>query len=155
MPVRSAGILPFRRREGGLEVLLGHMGGPFWAAKDARAWSVVKGLVEEGEGDLAAALREYAEETGSALPAAVAAGCRPLGEFRQPSGKRIVVFAVELDEVPPLRAGGAGSTFELEWPPRSGRTQSFPEIDRLEWFGREAAAEKMVKGQLPILDALA
>ncbi len=115
----------------------------------------MKGLVEKGESELEAARREFAEETGHPFPEpadAHGAGVLDvLGEFRQPSGKRVTVFVAEVDELPPL---DGGSFFELEWPPRSGRVQSFPEIDRLEWFDVEAAAEKLVAGQLPVLDAL-
>jgi predicted NUDIX family NTP pyrophosphohydrolase len=145
---RSAGILPYRMRDTVLEVFIGHMGGPFWAKKDARAWSVIKGLIEPGETELAAALREFAEETGNPAPAADYA---LLGEFRQSSGKRVTVFTAEIDELPPFVTG---STFELEWPPHSGRVQSFAEIDDVRWFTVGAAEEKLVKGQLPVLEAL-
>lgn len=147
-PQRSAGILPHRARDGRLEVYLGHMGGPFWSRKDAAAWSVIKGAIEDGETELQAALREFSEETGLAL---APADYPRLGEFRQPSGKRITVFIAELGDLPTTISGNA---FEVEWPPRSGRLQSFPEIDRAGWFDLDIAREKLVRGQLPIIDAL-
>ena len=147
-PQRSAGILPHRVRDGRLEVYLGHMGGPFWSRKDAAAWSVIKGLIEENETALQAALREFAEETGLAMPNV---DYSLLGEFRQPSGKRITVFVAQLDD---LSTAISGNSFELEWPPHSGRLQSFPEIDGAGWFDLETARHKLVRGQLPIIDAL-
>jgi predicted NUDIX family NTP pyrophosphohydrolase len=144
----SAGVLLYRRTAGGVEVLIGHMGGPFWAKKDAHGWSIPKGEVEDGEEEFAVALREFAEELGSPCPAA---DFTPLGEVRA-SGKTLVVWAGEGD----LDAAACVSnTFELEWPPRSGRIQQFPEIDRAEWVDLDAAREKLVKGQLPFLDRLA
>jgi len=147
--VRSAGILLYRRRPE-LQVLIAHMGGPFWARKDEAAWSIPKGLVEETdvEGELVAAAREFAEELGSAPPSAEYV---LLGEFRQPSGKTIVVFAAEADF--PVDAI-ASNTFTLEWPPHSGTFEKFPEVDDARWFEVEAARPKLVKGQRPILDAL-
>lgn len=148
MPVRSAALLLYRRRSE-VEVWIAHMGGPFWARKDDGAWSLPKGIVEAGDTDeLAAARREFAEEMGVEAPDA---DYLPLGDFRT-SGKVIVVFAgaapdFELTEV-------RSNTFELEWPPRSGRTQAFPEIDDARWFTLDVAAEKLTKGQRPILDAL-
>ncbi len=141
----SAGILLYRRRHE-LEVFLAHMGGPFWARKDAAAWSIPKGLYVPGEEDpLAAALREFAEEVGAPAPRADYA---LLGEFRQPSGKRLTVFVGEGD------AEFVGSnTFEMEWPPRSGRIQQFPEMDAGRWFTLEDARVKIVKGQAAILDS--
>jgi 8-oxo-dGTP pyrophosphatase MutT (NUDIX family) len=116
---RSAGILPYRMRDTVLEVFIGHMGGPFWAKKDARAWSVIKGLIEPGETELAAALREFAEETGNPAPAADYA---LLGEFRQSSGKRVTVFTAEIDELPPFPGGpvGGGSEGDAPHPIGSG-----------------------------------
>lgn len=146
MPETSAGLLLYRLSPG-LEVWLGHMGGPFWAKKDAAAWSIPKGLYETGEEPLAAALREYAEEIGAPAPDA---DYRLLGEFRQPSGKRLTVFTAQADGL----AFVASNTFTLEWPPRSGRMQEFPELDDARWFTIEAARKKVVKGQLPVLDAL-
>ena len=141
----SAGIL-LRRHSPGLEVFLGHMGGPFWARKDAAAWSIPKGLYIPGEEDpLVAAKREFAEEIGAPAPDV---DYVLLGEFRQPSGKRLTVFAGEGD------AEFVGSnTFEVEWPPRSGRLQQFPEIDAAGWFPLDEARVKIVKGQLAILDS--
>ena len=145
-PKRSAGILPFRRRDGVLEVYLGHMGGPFWARKE-HSWSVVKGLLEGEESAEDAAGREFLEETGNPFPGRL----ELLGYFRQPSGKIVIVFVSEVDELPPVTAPG---TFELEWPPRSGRLQTFPEIDDARWLSLEEAEASLVRGQLPILDAL-
>ena len=147
MPRTSAGILLFRRRPGGPEVLIGHMGGPFWARKDAGAWSIPKGEYEPGEDAEAVARREFEEELGSPVPAAE---LTPLGELRA-SGKVLTVWAAEGD----LDATACTSnTFELEWPPRSGRVQEFPEIDRAEWLPVDVAREKLVKGQVPFLDRL-
>ncbi|MFF2051802.1 NUDIX domain-containing protein [Leifsonia sp. NPDC058194] len=149
MTVRSAALLLHRSSPAGPEVWLGHMGGPFWARKDDGAWSLPKGLVEEGDQDeLAAARREFAEEMGVPSPDAAYV---PLGDFRT-SGKVIVVFAgaapgFDLADV-------RSNTFDLEWPPHSGRTQSFPEIDAAGWFPLDVAAAKLTKGQRPILDAL-
>ncbi|KAB2917100.1 MAG: NUDIX domain-containing protein [Hyphomicrobiaceae bacterium] len=147
MPQRSAGILLHRRRSRGIEVLLVHPGGPFWARKDEGAWSIPKGLYAPGEEPLAAARREFAEETG----APVEGEAHPLGAFRQPSGKIIEAWAVEGDFDP---ARLASNTFAMEWPPRSGRMGTFPEVDRAAWFAPEEAARKILKGQRPILDAL-
>jgi len=153
VPERSAGILPYRMRDGRLDVYLGHMGGPFWSHKDAAAWSVIKGAIEEGETALQAALREFTEETGLA-PTSVdgsLASYLLLGEFRQPSGKRITVFVAPLGDLP---TDISGNTFEVEWPPRSGQLQSFAEIDVAGWFDLDTAREKLVRGQLPIIEAL-
>jgi predicted NUDIX family NTP pyrophosphohydrolase len=147
MAQRSAGILLYRRRSGGIEVLLVHPGGPFWANKDEGAWSVPKGLYEAGEDPLAAARREFAEETG----AEVAGEAVALGSFRQSSAKIVDAWAVEGDFDP---ARLKSNTFTLEWPPRSGRTREVPEVDRAGWFTPEAARRKLVKGQRPILEAL-
>jgi predicted NUDIX family NTP pyrophosphohydrolase len=149
MPVRSAGILLHRRSGGALEVYIAHMGGPFWAKKDARAWSVPKGEIESGEDELGAALREFGEEIGRPAPALP---YERLGEFRQSSGKVVIVWTAEgdFDDAPV-----DGNTFELEWPPRSGRTQSFPEIDDARWFALDAARDKLVASQVPVLDRLA
>jgi predicted NUDIX family NTP pyrophosphohydrolase len=124
------------------------MGGPFWARKDERAWSIPKGEYADDEDPLAAARREFAEETGSALPDGEALA---LGEVRQSGGKRVVAWALEGDLDP---ATVRSNTFVMEWPPRSGRHQEFPEIDRAEWFGLDAARRKVVQGQVPLLDAL-
>jgi predicted NUDIX family NTP pyrophosphohydrolase len=146
MVQRSAGLLMFRRR-GPIEVLLVHPGGPFWAKKDDGAWSIPKGLFEEGEDALTAATREFEEETGH-LPQG-----KPieLGIFRQPSGKRIHAFAVEGEfDLSGFKSNG----FSMEWPPRSGRMAEFPEADRAGWFGRKDAMVKITKRQLPILEVL-
>jgi predicted NUDIX family NTP pyrophosphohydrolase len=149
MPQRSAGILLFRHGEPGLEVLLVHPGGPFFARRDDGAWSIPKGLYEDGEEPLAAARREFAEELGSECPDGSAL---ELGEIRQKNGKRVTAWAVEGD----LDADSITSnTFELEWPPRSGRRQEFPEIDRAAWFTLDAARTKLLAAQTPLLDRLA
>jgi predicted NUDIX family NTP pyrophosphohydrolase len=144
---RSAGILLYRFTPG-LEIFAGHMGGPFWARKDAAAWSIPKGLSEPGESPLATALREFEEEIGLPAPSVP---YRLLGEFRQASGKIVTVFAAEADITVDQIVGG---TFELEWPPRSGRRQLFPEIDVARWLSIADARLKLVKGQLPVLDAV-
>ncbi len=146
----SAGLLLFRVRDDGeLEVLLGHMGGPFWARKDEGAWSIPKGELEAGEEPLDAALREFAEELGHAPPDGPVV---ELGEIRQKAGKRVVGFALEGDFDPATIVPG---TFEMQWPPRSGRVQSFPEVDRVAWFELEAAVAKIVRGQAELLERLA
>lgn len=124
------------------------MGGPFWAKRDGAAWSIPKGEVQEGEVDLAAALREFSEEMGHPAPTAE---WILLGEFVQPSGKVVVVFTGEADfEVDRVNS----NLFDLEWPPRSGRIEQFPEIDDARWFPLEVSREKVVKGQVAMLDAL-
>jgi predicted NUDIX family NTP pyrophosphohydrolase len=148
VPRTSAGILLYRLRPAGPEVLLGHMGGPFWARKDDGAWSIPKGEHGPDEEPLAVARREFEEELGSPVPADELV---PLGDVRVTSGKVLTVWAAEGD----LDASATRSnTFELEWPPRSGRVQEFPEIDRADWFGLDAARPKLVKGQVPFLDRL-
>ena len=147
--ITSAGILLYRLAPS-LEVLIAHMGGPFWASKDAGAWSVPKGEFAEGvESALDAARREFREELGVDPPEPPYA---ELGTFAYSSGKRVTVFVADgsgfsLD-------GLAFGEFELEWPPRSGRTASFPEVDRVEWTDTDAARERLVKGQRPAIDAL-
>lgn len=148
MPRRSGGLLLFRRRPE-LQVLLGHLGGPLWAKKDAGAWSAPKGLLEPGEDAVAAARREFAEELGLPVPAGPLV---PLGDGRQASGKIVTLWALEGDLDP---ASVVPGTFEMEWPPRSGRRQSFPEIDRVAWFGLAEAAERISAGQRVFLDRLA
>ncbi|WP_328603849.1 NUDIX domain-containing protein [Amycolatopsis sp. NBC_00345] len=145
---RSAGLLLFRRQDHEVEVLLGHMGGPFWAKKDAAAWSLPKGELEPDEEPEAAARREFTEELGLPAPGGE---YRPLGDVKQSGGKVVTAWAVEGDLDPAAVVPG---TFEMEWPPRSGRQQEFPEMDRVEWFGLAAAREKLLKGQLPLLDRL-
>lgn len=148
MSRKSAGLLLFRRRAGQLEVLLVHPGGPFWARKDEGAWSIPKGEIEETEDPLAAARREVREETG-ASPAGQFSALTPI---RQAGGKVVHAWAVEGDFDP---ATLASNTFEMEWPPRSGRQQAFPEVDRAAWFVLDVARRKILKGQLPLLDELA
>lgn len=149
MPTRSAGILLWRRSDlAGLEVFIAHMGGPFWAKKDAAAWSIPKGEYSESEDALTAAIREFGEEIGAPAPPL---DYVTLGEFRQASGKVVTAFAAESDfEVDEVHS----NTFPAEWPPRSGRIQEFPEIDRAEWTAIDDARIRLVKGQLPLLDAL-
>ena len=146
MPKTSAALLLFRRRDA-LEVLIAHMGGPFWARKDAGAWSIPKGEYTDEE-PLDAAVREFAEELGSPPPEGPVI---PLGTVRQSGGKTVTTFAVEGDFD---LAGFRSNTFELEWPRGSGRMREFPEVDRAEWVTVEVAREKLVKGQVPVLDAL-
>ena len=176
----SAGLLLFRRSAGGVELLLGHMGGPLWARKEAHAWSIPKGLYQPdgagAEDPLAAAEREFAEELGAPAPSGETGGTEgdgtggqrssgigtggqrssgigtvDLGTVRA-SGKAIRVFAREGDFD---AAGAVSNTFTMEWPPKSGSLREFPEIDRAAWFDLSAAAEKLVKGQLPFLARLA
>ncbi|MCU0484054.1 MAG: NUDIX domain-containing protein [Chloroflexi bacterium] len=144
----SAGILLWRRRPGGLEVLLGHPGGPFWATRDAGHWTIPKGEAAPGEDLLAVARREFQEETGHVPPDAPALH---LGEIVQKSGKRVVGWAVEGDLDP---AAASSNTFEMEWPPGSGRPVAFPEIDRVAWFGPAEARVRLKAAQLPFLDRL-
>ena len=145
----SAGILVYRIRNGAIEVLLVHPGGPFWAKKDAGAWSIPKGEHDDTEDARACALREFAEETGSA-PAP--GELTDLGTVRQKSGKVVHAFAAQGDiDAADIRS----DTFEIEWPPRSGRTQAFPEVDRAAWFTLDEARGKILAGQRPLLDALA
>lgn len=145
---RSAGILLFRQAPGGAEVLLGHMGGPFWARKDAGAWTVVKGEYEPPEEPADAARREFTEELGLPAPDGEYVA---LGEVRQSGGKTVTVWAVAGDLDPAAVVPG---TFEMEWPPRSGKRQTFPELDRVSWFAPAEAAEKIVGGQRPFLERL-
>jgi predicted NUDIX family NTP pyrophosphohydrolase len=147
VPASSAGILLYRRSGSYLEVLLVHPGGPFWRNKDDGAWSIPKGEIEAGENPEDVARREFLEELGSALSGPL----RPLGEIRQRGGKRVHAFAVEGE----LDIGKIKSNmFEMEWPPRSGRLQSFPEIDRAGWFTLPQARVKILQAQLPLLDRL-
>jgi predicted NUDIX family NTP pyrophosphohydrolase len=149
MTRRSAGLLLFRRRPTGPEVLLGHMGGPWWAGRDAGAWSVPKGEYAPPEEAWQAARREFREELGLAPPAGSAVA---LGESVQAGGKVVTVWAVEADLDP---ADVVPGTFTMEWPPRSGRTGTFPELDRVAWFGLDAARAALVKGQRAFVDRLA
>ena len=144
----SAGLLLYRRVPGRVEVLLVHMGGPFWAHKDEHAWSVPKGEYDEGDDPATVAAREFTEELGSAPPDGPTLA---LGSARQ-SAKTVTVFAREGD----FDASAAVSnTFTVQWPPRSGRFQEFPEVDRAEWFDLATAATKLVKGQVVFLPRLA
>lgn len=143
---RSAGVLLYRRRGAELEVFLVHPGGPFWRKKDNGAWTIPKGAIEPGEEPLAAARREFAEETGFALDGDFV----ELGSFKQPGGKIVAVWALEGDCDP---AELVSNEFEMEWPPRSGSCARFPEVDRGAWFGVEEAREKLLVGQRPLLDA--
>ena len=147
MPKRSAGLLMYRRRGRALELLLVHPGGPFWAKKDDGAWSIPKGEYDEGEDLRAVAKREFAEEVGEVPPG----GLIDLGEVTQGGGKRVHAFALEGDfDVSRLQS----NTFELEWPPKSGRKQSFPEVDRAEWFAPDDARRKILAGQRPLIEQL-
>ena len=144
----SAGLLLYRIREAAIEVLLVHPGGPYWKNKDEGAWSIPKGEFLPEEDPLAAARREFFEETGVAIEGEL----RPLKPLRQPGGKIVHAWAVEADLDP---ATIVSNTFEIEWPPRSGRLQSFPEIDRGAWFSLPEARRKILRGQVPLLEELA
>jgi predicted NUDIX family NTP pyrophosphohydrolase len=145
--VRSAGILMWRRRATSAQVLLCHFGGPYWAKRDVGAWSIPKGLIEEGEDAEQAARREFEEELGVGATGDLV----PLGSLVQKGGKHVEAFALEGD----LAADAIVSNrFEMIWPPRSGRLQSFPEIDRASWFGLPEAREKILPSQLSLLDNL-
>jgi len=140
----SAGVLAYRLRPAGIEYLLVHPGGPFWARKDQAAWSIPKGLVDDGEETWAAAQREFAEELGQPI----AGPGEPLTPCKTAGGKLILAWLVEADlDVSDLRS----NSFEMEWPPRSGRRATFPEVDRAGWFDTETALWKVHKGQQPIL----
>jgi predicted NUDIX family NTP pyrophosphohydrolase len=142
----SAGLLVYRRR-GAVEVLLAHPGGPFWAKKDAGVWTIPKGLVEAGEDLLATAQREFTEETGFAARGPFV----PVAPVKQKSGKVVHAFACTGDFDP---GKFSGNTFEMEWPPKSGRKRRFPEVDRVGWFGLASARGKILAYQLPWLDEL-
>lgn len=147
MAADSAGILLYKRSEGELRVLLAHPGGPFWRRKDLGAWSIPKGERTADEDPETAARREFAEELGPPPEGPL----QPLGRIRQRGGKEVEAFALEGDfEVSGLRS----NLFSMEWPPRSGRMQSFPEIDRAEWFALPAAREKILARQQALLDRL-
>src|SRR4051794_26018979 len=150
MAVISAGVLLHRPGADGVEVLLVHPGGPFWARKDEGAWSIPKGECEPGEEPRTRALIEFEEETGTALGSGTP--LLELGEVRQRGGKTVVAFAAEGD----LDAGAiVSNTFELTWPPRSGRTQTFPEVDRAAWFAPEEARRRINPAQAELIDRLA
>lgn len=146
MTVHSAGILLYRVTTGNTEVFLVHPGGPYWAKKDEGAWSIAKGIVNPGEDPLAAAQREFREETGFAPRG----DFRPLGSFRLPSGKQMTVWALEGDCDPAELASGY---FSMIWPPKQGGQQKFPEVDRGAWFRREQALTRIVPGQRPIIES--
>ncbi|MGN6155978.1 MAG: NUDIX domain-containing protein [Sphingomicrobium sp.] len=146
-PPLSAGVLLFRRRSDDTEVLLIHPGGPYWASKDAGAWMIPKGGVDQGESPSEAAAREFEEETGAPLPAEAFALCR----VKQSGGKIVDVFAAEGDfDI----AGLTSTEFEMEWPPRSGQLRRFPEADRARWMTLSEARRMMLESQLPMLEAL-
>ncbi|GGC52704.1 NUDIX domain-containing protein [Chelatococcus reniformis] len=146
--MKSAGILMYRRDKGDTQVLLVHPGGPFWQRKDIGAWTIPKGLRASGESAEATARREFAEELGVTVDGPL----RPLGSIRQRGGKEVEAFALEGDiDASRLRS----NTFEIEWPPRSGERQTFPEIDRACWFTFAAARNKILSGQQPLLGRLA
>ena len=147
MPKRSAGILMYRRSENGLEVLLVHPGGPFWAKKDLGAWSIPKGEYSDAEEALAVAVREFEEETGLRPQG----DFQPLGELVQPGRKIVTAWAVEGDfDIATLKS----NMFELEWPPKSGRKAYFPEVDRAAWFSLDQAGKKILPGQKEFLARL-
>jgi predicted NUDIX family NTP pyrophosphohydrolase len=147
MSQRSAGILFFRRDSEGPSVLLVHPGGPYWRRRDVGAWQIPKGGIEDQEEDAAAARREAQEELGIAASGRML----DLGEVRQAGGKRVRAFAVEQDiDVTQVRS----NSFELEWPPRSGRMQDFPEVDEARWLPLDRARAVMLPSQLPLLDTL-
>lgn len=146
---RSAGILLFRRVDGDVQVLLGHMGGPLWARRDAGGWTIPKGEYEPDEEPLDAARREFAEELGLPAPAS---DLVELGSIKQAGGKVVTAWAGEGDVDPAEIVPG---TFDLEWPKGSGQVQQFPELDRVAWFGMDEAAQKLVAAQREFLDRLA
>ena len=149
MPKRSAGLLLWRRTaDGELEVLLGHPGGPFFAHTDDGAWSVLKGEIEDGEDAYDVARREFQEETGAEAPDSEPVA---LGEVRLSSGKVVAAWALEGDLDPDT---AASNTFELEWPPRSGRVQTYPEIDRVAWFDLRSARVRLNRAQTAFVDRL-
>lgn len=148
MPKQSAGVLLYRKAGSLLEVFLVHPGGPFWTKKDDGAWSIPKGEFGDGEDPLAAAKREFHEETGLAIDGAF----KPLQPVKQPGGKTVHAWSVEVAD---LDASSIRSnTFSMEWPPRSGKTREFPEVDRAAWFDLATARKKILLGQLPLLDQL-
>ncbi len=148
MPKRSAGLLLYRTTGAGLEVLLGHPGGPFWARKDEGAWSIPKGEYTEDEDPWQAAQREFREELGLPAPDGPRFAIAPV---KQAGGKVITAYAVRAElDVTHFRS----NTFELEWPKGSGQLREYPELDRVGWFAVEAARTKLLKGQLPLLDRL-
>jgi predicted NUDIX family NTP pyrophosphohydrolase len=148
MAKKSAGILVYRKSGNEYEVFLVHPGGPFWAKKDLNAWSVPKGEFIEGEDPLTAAIREFREETGQDISGEFFA----LDPVRQPGGKIVYTWAVEAN---PDASNIKSNTFEIEWPPRSGKKIEIPEVDKAGWFTFEEARVKILKGQVPLLDQFA
>lgn len=147
MSEHSAGILAYKYVEKELNVMLAHPGGPFWAKKDVASWSIPKGLLEKDEDAMSAARREFEEETGCKIEKELT----ELGTIKQPSKKQITIYAVEMDiDVEKVKS----NFFEMEWPPKSGNIQSFPENDKAEWFSIELARKKIFKGQIGFLDKL-
>ena len=147
MPKTSAGLLMYRSQEGALEVILVHPGGPFWAKKDLGSWSIPKGEFDPGEDPLASAKREFEEETGFAAVGEF----KLLAPLKQPSGKIVHAWAFEGDcDLKAIKS----NTFSIEWPPRSGKMQAFPEVDRAGWFTIDAAKKKILKGQVGFLEEL-
>ena len=155
MAKRSAGVLIWKRVDGAVQVLLVHPGGPFWSRKNLGAWSIPKGEYDERESALAVARRELVEELGPAaqvLAERLDAAFVPLGEVKQKAGKTVTAFALEGDfDVGAL----VSNTFEMEWPPKSGRRRSFPEVDRVEWFSPAAASERIVSAQVSFVTRVA
>ncbi len=147
MPKTSAGLLLFRQSNDGLEVLLAHPGGPYWAKKDDGAWTIPKGELEDGEDPLQAARREFEEELGQPIEGEFI----PLGEITQAGGKRVMAWAVRANFDP---AALQSNVFTIEWPPKSGRQQEFPEVDRVSWYDLATARRKILPGQLPLLEKL-
>lgn len=145
---KSAGLLVYRFRKDELEVFIAHMGGPLWAKKEKRAWSIPKGIIDPGEKPLEAALREFREETGMEPPDSKLI---KLGEFEQSVKKDIVIWASQGDLDPEVLTS---NTFELEWPPLSGKIRQYPEVDRAEWCDLPTASERLIKGQVQVLKAL-
>jgi predicted NUDIX family NTP pyrophosphohydrolase len=147
MPKTAAGLLLYRRRSLGVEVLLAHPGGPFWARKDLGAWTIPKGEIDPGEDPVSAARREFREEIGLDVTAPV----KPLGQIKQPGGKIVQIWTAEGDFDP---ARLASNTFEMEWPKGSGHVRIFPEVDRAAWFDLGEARRRILPGQAPFLEAL-
>ena len=148
MPKQRAGILLYRRTKHVLEVLLTHPGGPYWEGKDEGAWTIPKGIIEDGEEPLETAKREFGEELGSPLPAGE---LKPLKEIRQAGGKLVQTWAVEGDFDPTALQS---NLFRMEWPPKSGEKREFPEVDRAGWFTMDRARQKILKSQSNLLDQL-
>ena len=148
MPTVSAEVLMYRKTKDGPQVLLVHPGGPYWRNRDDGTWSIPKGVIGPHEKPEHAARREFEEELGAALVGPLT----PLGEIRQKAGKHVQAFCIEGDlDVATVKS----NSFEIEWPPHSGRTKAFPEVDRAAWFSLPAARVKLVAGQVPLLDRLA